>query len=56
MGRVSVRCSETSLDISRELILLANVVPGGVYLVVNGLSKHTGTLVVCVWAVKVVNS
>ena len=40
----------------RELVLLANVVPGGVYFVVSGLNKNMGNLAICVWVVKVGDS
>ena len=46
--QVSDRCTKTSLDISRELYLLEDVVTGGVYFVVISLSSHTGNLAECV--------
>ena len=54
--QVSIRRNKTLSDISKELGFLADVVPGGVYFVLNGLSKHMGILAVCVWVVKVVKS
>ena len=54
MKEVGVGCNKTSLNISRELVLLIDVVPGGVYFVVDGLCEHIGNLMVCVWIVKVV--
>ena len=56
MGQVSVRCIETSLNISRLLILSVVVVPGGVYSVLNGLSQRIGNLAVCVWVIMVFKS
>ena len=49
VGQVSVRCKETSLDLPGKLVILADVVPGGLYFVLNGLSSHTGSLTICVW-------
>ena len=43
-GQVSVRCNKTSLDILRELVLLAGVVPGGVYLLSKVLAVIQETL------------
>ena len=47
---------QTSLNISRELILLVDVALGGVYSVLNGLSRHVGNLAVCVWVIMVFKS
>ena len=54
--QVSIRRNKTLSDISKELGFLADVVPGGVYFVLNGLSGHTGNLEVYVWVVMVFNS
>lgn len=47
-----MRCTKISLDTSRELVLLAHVVPGGAYFVLNGFGSQTGNLAVFIWSLR----